>query len=344
MRRHFTAISLALLTTAPSGFAQAPADTQSAARADTAAQSPAPPRPLVPSFRWVEPFTLNGGLLYQSQYDDRGTSTLAQLRGQFQLGARLRLEKRGRFTISAAASTGASFKSGWNHTPIGSQAAASRVYVKQVFATATPVPAVQVQVGSFAPYRGQATEMTSFDNDGYISGARILLKAPARLWFQELAVTRAYLGDLQHPSAFDRLHRLDEANYGQLAAVRRVGTTSMSVEIADYPAMTTLGGALQTRAVPGLSAVRLELTRSFAGDATLAVAAAASAGLARSSSRSARALGCSQASPATASAGSERQLPPPLPLPQKRWPTYRASRRDGAWRPSARSRRSGGIR
>jgi len=61
--------------------------------------------------------------------------------------------------------------------------------------------------------RGQSTEVTSYDYDGYLVGERITLDRPGNLYFDEISITYGFLGDFNRPNVFGRLHRLGQSNY-----------------------------------------------------------------------------------------------------------------------------------
>jgi hypothetical protein len=67
-----------------------------------------------------QPLGLTSGLLFHNQHDAQGATTMSQLRGQLQASGRLRVDSAGRFAVGAGVATGASFRSGWNHTAVGS--------------------------------------------------------------------------------------------------------------------------------------------------------------------------------------------------------------------------------
>ena len=60
-----------------------------------------------------------------------------------------------------------------------------------------------------------ASEITTYDNDGYIAGERLSIKRPENFFFDEASVTYAYIGDLYTPDFFARGQRLAHSNYHQ---------------------------------------------------------------------------------------------------------------------------------
>ena len=100
-------------------------------------------------------------------------------------------------------------------------------YLRELYFSATPVKAVTVEFGSFGIERGLSTEITTFDEDGYLSGERIRLHDAKHLFFDEVGFTSAYFGDIGTPNLFDRGSSLKKSNYRQVFARkqlnRRVG-------------------------------------------------------------------------------------------------------------------------
>src|SRR5205085_629189 len=94
--------------------------------------------------------------------------------------------------------------------------------LRQLYFDARPVDGIQIQVGGLGIERGENTEITTYDNDGYIVGERLHIARPKRLYFDDIVATRAFIGDTNQPNVFRRLHRLDEANYYQLLVRKTV--------------------------------------------------------------------------------------------------------------------------
>ena len=104
----------------------------------------------------------------------------------------------------------------------GTGRATWNVFVKQLYFEAKPVKGLSVQFGGIGINNGVNTEVTGYDNDGYIMGERVSLKYPKKLYFDEIHVTYAHLGDLTRPNVFRRFKRLDESNYHQFLAIKNL--------------------------------------------------------------------------------------------------------------------------
>jgi hypothetical protein len=97
------------------------------------------------------------------------------------------------------------------------------LYLRQAFLTAEPIHGIEVQFGGIGINRGVNSEATSYDEDGYMAGERIVVKRPRQLWLSELSYTRAYLGDLYTPNFFTRGQRLAVSNYWQILGEKDFG-------------------------------------------------------------------------------------------------------------------------
>ena len=59
--------------------------------------------------------------------------------------------------------------------------------------------------------------------DGYLAGERITLNQLRKLYFDEISVTYGFLGDLNRPDVFGRLHRLGQSNYHEFGVTKNIG-------------------------------------------------------------------------------------------------------------------------
>ena len=117
-----------------------------------------------------------------------------------------------------------------------------------------------VQAGSLYINRGQSTEATTYDNDGYVMGERTSLKRGDLIGLDEVSVTTGYLGDLNTPSVFSRTGRMLDQNYLQVLVMRTVGSRlAVSADYSRVAGRATWRQALALRGLGPLDAIRLEL-------------------------------------------------------------------------------------
>ena len=85
-----------------------------------------------------------------------------------------------------------------------------------------PAKGLAIEYGGLYILRGESTEITSYDDDGYLVGERISLKRPDRLFFDEISITYAFLGDISTPNINKRFHRLKQSNYHQFLIAKKL--------------------------------------------------------------------------------------------------------------------------
>jgi methyl-accepting chemotaxis protein len=209
--------------------------------------------------RWVDVQTFSVAARYKFVQDDRDTRTTHDLQDNSGFKARVKADRQGRLALNVGAFTGGGFTSSWNNTGAGPAQYAQPFNVKQLYVAALPVKGVEAQVGSLYLTRGESTEVTHFDNDGYVAGQRLTVKRPGELFVDEVTVTHGYVGDLSTPSVFDRADSLTRSNYRQLMVGKKVGArVGVSAEWTDAADRTTWRGAFAVRTPRVLDAVRVE--------------------------------------------------------------------------------------
>lgn len=152
---------------------------------------------------WLDLQSVSVGMRYrmvENHLGSRGQNWSDHHQG---LKLRLKLDRAARYSLSAVAFNGDSFQASWNLRGLGEQSS-NRVFVKQLFVTAKPHDGIEFQYGGLPLVRGQSTEITSYDNDGYLMGQR--------LTFGDVTMTAGYLGDFRTPSVTRRWHRLSQIN------------------------------------------------------------------------------------------------------------------------------------
>ena len=186
------------------------------------AQSPSP-TPVVNKElkRWLDIETLNAATRYRYILTHGGDELSAQ---QYQVIARARFkfDSKGKYSVVGLVTTGNNILSGWNLTGLGTGNGQARLYVKQLYFEAKPIKPIEVQFGGIAPDNGENTEITGYDNDVYLMGERVRIKHPKKLYFDEISLTNAFIGDITEPNVFLRFHRLAKSNYHQFLVRKRI--------------------------------------------------------------------------------------------------------------------------
>ena len=209
--------------------------------------------------RWIDLQAVQVNARYRWLENSAGRELLNQLQLQEQIRGRFKLDGRGRYSIHAGLFTGGALTSGWNSTGAGTGTATAKLYLKHLFGAAEPVKGLELQYGSFYVLRGENTEITSYDNDIYLSGGRLRLRRPEHLFFDEVAVSVSYLGDALAPNVFRRLESFGRENLRQLLLTKRLGAASVSTDYTDADGDGRLRQALRwSTAHAVLTGVRLE--------------------------------------------------------------------------------------
>jgi hypothetical protein len=240
-----------------------------AAAADAAVIAPSTQRtpaaaPLLA--RWFEMQT--GTVATRFRYTEATSGVVGQDQQQLseQFKARLKIDQAGAYGVNFAIGTGNSFVRSWNNTAFGTpNGFSSAVFVKQLFASASPLTGIEVQAGGLGIARGENSEVTSYDNDGYMVGERVTVRRPRTLHVDELSVTMGYLGDSTTPGLSQRFHRISETNYFQVLGAKRFGA-----RLSSSADVTTLAGATTVRSAfkldtpnRGLVSIRFEQYARF---------------------------------------------------------------------------------
>ncbi len=126
--------------------------------------------------------------------------------------------------------------------------------------------------------RGQSTEITTYDNDGYLVGERLSVRRPKNLFFDEVSATLGYFGDLSTPSFTSRYRRLDEINYGHVLVSRKAAAwLSASADYTRLSSVSTFRTAVtvKTRRAGVVDLVRYEQYARGGGSAAFGFAACA---------------------------------------------------------------------
>ncbi len=203
--------------------------------------------------RWFDINTFNLSLRYRSIFDVDGVHTYDQAQQRSLLDGRFKFDREGKYSIGFHFSSGhyfdwayADFIGGGTDKAVEASiprlaSAADRTDAissgpgavrypsggwaflpRQLYFSARPVSGVELQYGSIGINRGLNSEITSYDEDGYMAGGRLILTRPDHLFFDEVSVTYAYLGDILTPNFIDRYQRLGQSNYHQFLVRKKI--------------------------------------------------------------------------------------------------------------------------
>ena len=186
-----------------------------------AAATDSPPSPTLLE-RWVDLQTAMFQIRYHDVESSAGARTANQAQDSITLQARFTFDAQRRFSLGTVVGTGNGFISSWNNTGIGTGDAAKALFMKQLFIAVRPLKGVEGSYGGIGVVRGESTEITSYDNDGYLLGERITVKRPHELYFDDVSFTNAYLGSTTQSSFFSRTQHFDDRNYRHLLFAKKL--------------------------------------------------------------------------------------------------------------------------
>lgn len=246
--------------------AQTPVTQVASADAAQLAVSRPAPKPAATSgaqtHRWYEAQTIQLDARYRLIETSAGARSSNHLQHRQTFKGAFKFDPKGRYTLQAGAGTGSSFTGSWENAGPGTGDGNLAFGVRYLFASAAPIKGLEFQLGGLALLRGETTEITSYDNDGYITGERVSVKQPARFYFDEISLSTGYLGDLSTPSVFERGDRFSDNNYTQALVGKKIGTrASVSFDWTGVDGVNTWrqGVRVSTKETGVVDAVRLEL-------------------------------------------------------------------------------------
>lgn len=211
---------------------------------------PAPQKPPAVLARWIDLQNATLNLRYRFIDTSAGVVTTNQLQHRETLRARLKFDTRARYALNVGAFTGQRFTSGWNNTGVGLGDWQGPLSVRALYFAAQPVAGVEGQYGSMYIVRGESTELTTYDEDGYVIGERVSVRRPRNLFFDEVSATVGYLSSTPTELGFSRRVKYlnDDPNYGHFLVDKKLG--ARAAVSADF---TSVDGSRTWRAATNLN-------------------------------------------------------------------------------------------
>lgn len=218
-----------------------------------------------PETPWLELQSVTLGLRYRMLENQLGARSQNWSDHHQGLKLRLRLDRTARYSLTAVAFNGDTFQGSWNLRGLRDGQSSNRLFLKQLYVTGQPREGIEFQYGGLPIVRGESSEITSYDNDGYLMGQRLTL-SPSRL-VDELTVTAGYLGDFRDPSVTRRFHRLSEINYGQVLVKKQLtDRLTATADFTEEDGERTLRQGLVVRPSGVIDLIRLEAYERVSGE------------------------------------------------------------------------------
>jgi hypothetical protein len=221
LRRCYIALAI-LSVSGVAIFAQTPSPSPKPVEDAAPNKSVTVPVPAKSFKRWVDIDGLAVSTRYRYVENAAGVITNNQNQYQVNARARFKFDREGRYSVYAGLFSGNNLTSGWANTGIGTGSPQGDVFLKQLYFDAKPVKWLQVQVGGIGANNGENSEITGYDNDVYLTGERVVVRRPKNLYFDEISVTNAYIGDINRPNVFRRFKNFGRSNYHQLLVRKQV--------------------------------------------------------------------------------------------------------------------------
>jgi hypothetical protein len=233
--------------------------------ASSATAQTVPPRPSSPAgqkpakaqiARWLDLQNVSLNMRFRVIDNSAGVVTTKQLQHRETLRGRLKGDPAGRYALNFGAFTGARFTSGWDNTPWGISDTQKNFAFKQLFFSAQPVAGIEAQVGGLYIVKGESTEITSYDDDGYVMGERFSVRRPKDAFFDEISFTNAYLtSDSSRIAVNKRFSHIDEPNYRQFLLDKKIGKrVGISGDFTSFSGAHAWREAINLK-TPGLGAI-----------------------------------------------------------------------------------------
>ncbi len=205
-----------------------------------------PPRPLA---RWVDVQNATLTVRYRVIDNSAGIVTTNQVQHREGLRVRFKFDPDGRYALNLGAFSGSRFTSSWNNTGIGRGSWEDPLAFRALYASAEPVAGVEGHYGSMYILKGESTEITTYDDDGYVIGQRVTVRRPRDLFFDELSATVGYLTAVTTEIGFSKRTKYlnDRPNYGHYLLGKKIGARGgISADFTSVDGARTWRGATNT--------------------------------------------------------------------------------------------------
>ncbi len=232
-------------------------------------QEPTPQTRAAKVHRWLDLQAVQAETRYRYIETSAGTTAVNQWQHKQTVKAAFKFDAKGQYTIQSTLGTGNSFTGTWDPTGVGTGTPTWDFRVRRLYAQAVPVKGFELAAGSFDVIRGETTEVTNYDNDAFMQGYRVSVKRPHDLYLDEVSVTTGYLGDLTTPNVFKRFKWMNDHNYTQAFASKKLSNDlAFSADWTSLQGISTLrqGVKVGTKMLGNvIDAVRFELYQRVEG-------------------------------------------------------------------------------
>jgi hypothetical protein len=217
-----------------------------------------------PPARWFDLQNATLNLRYRFIDTSAGTTTTNQLQHRESIRGRVKFDKSARYTWNFGVFTGTRFSSGWDNTGWGAADAQKNFAFKASYLSAVFIPGVEAQYGGLYILKGESSELTTYDDDGYVIGQRLSIKRPKQFHLDEISATIGYLAADPREIPISRRTKYlnDTPNYRQFLVDKKFGKragVSTDFTYADGARTWRQGLNLKTTELRVVDTVILEL-------------------------------------------------------------------------------------
>jgi hypothetical protein len=215
--------------------------------------------------RWFELQNTTLNLRYRFIDTSTDRVTTNQIQNRQTIRGRLKFDKSAKYGWNFGVFTGARFTSGWDNTGWGMGGAQRNFALRASYLSAAPVTGVEAQYGGLYILRGESTEVTTYDEDGYVVGQRVTIKRPKQFLLDEISVTVGYLtADPDEVPVGRRVKYLDDApNYRHILVGKKFGKrVGLSADFTHAGGANTWRQGLNVK-TPGLRVVDIMILELY---------------------------------------------------------------------------------
>jgi hypothetical protein len=222
--------------------------------------TPPPKKPAAPLARWIEVQNATLNTRYRFVDTSAGTVTTNQIQHRESLRARVKFDQSAKYALNVGTFSGSRFTSSWNNSGIGLGGWQKTLAVRALYFAAQPMAGVEAQYGSMYIVKGESTEITTYDEDGYVIGERVSVRRPRELFFDDISATVGYFtSDPAEYGVSKRVKYLDERpNYKHFLVDKKIG--ARGAVSADF---TSVAGARTWRAAANVNTRELHVVDSI---------------------------------------------------------------------------------
>lgn len=188
------------------------------------------------------------------RYVDAAEGSVTARDVYYKLSTRVQLNVKGDGTtyLQGRGESGGNFISSYDYTGVGLHERHWSFNLKSFFLGQKFGKHLEAQVGGIEFDRGAGTEASYADNDGWLEGYRLFYSgSPGKALPERINVTIGYVGDFLQPNMFARLPRMDEQNYIQILAAKKLGANQdLSMEFDSIQTIRFTRQALHWQKIP----------------------------------------------------------------------------------------------